>query len=375
MITLALTTQAASATVIKNIKSRSIFEGEEIQVKINGKIKANDPIIVRFLSFVDGIETAFGGTPSIQLPKSKKSSLIKITAPNVSKSTQALILEIKRQSEDNSDAGRTELVVFNKPDNSAPGPAGTDGVVSASDISAESLALGAGVTLSSNGDALLYNSESIVYKNADNTRLKGDQVDLGESILENIAGALTWNGHSVIGPDGVTISNTLDNGEDTATTLAITGTGPITLDTDGADSISLKLPPAGLIKGLIRAEYNFATDGGTAGTVNLRNGNIPDNAILTNVWYDVLTSLQSATDASQIALGIQVNDINGIIAPTAISAGGNIWDQGFHSSIVDGQAANFANKTTDERNIQLSIIGEALTAGKINIFAEYVISE
>ena len=104
-------------------------------------------------------------------------------------------------------------------------------------------------------------------------------------------------------------------------------------------------------------------------------GLLPDNAIVKRAYYDVVTTFTSSTDAATIALGIPTDDAAGIVAATAISGGGNIWDAGYHDGIQDGAAANFANKTTAERAFTMTVATEDLTAGKMVIFLEYVISE
>lgn len=103
-------------------------------------------------------------------------------------------------------------------------------------------------------------------------------------------------------------------------------------------------------------------------------GTLPDNAIVTRSWVDVITTFVSASDAATIGFGIQTNDVNGIIAPVAISAATD-WDAGYHEGIQTGTAANFAVKTTAERLVEMPVAVEELTAGKLVIFLEYVVSE
>lgn len=116
---------------------------------------------------------------------------------------------------------------------------------------------------------------------------------------------------------------------------------------------------------------------------------IPDNAVITKAWYDVVTTFTSATDAGTIALKVQAAD--DIVAAIAISDGTNVWDAGIrgskigfpnlgadaaHDSAVE-VAALFAGtylKTTAERELTATVAVEALTAGKLVLFVEYVIS-
>ena len=116
---------------------------------------------------------------------------------------------------------------------------------------------------------------------------------------------------------------------------------------------------------------------------------IPINAIITKVWYDVITTLTSATDAATIALHLQT--AGDLVAAIAISDATNVWDAGMHGSKVGYPnfgadaahdtavevAALFAGtfvKMTAEREITATVAVEALTAGKVNVFVEYFLS-
>jgi len=116
---------------------------------------------------------------------------------------------------------------------------------------------------------------------------------------------------------------------------------------------------------------------------------IPDNAIITKVWVDVITTFTSAgADAGTIALHAQAAD--DIVAAIAISNASNVWDAGLHGSKIGFPAladtatqtalevaALFAAtylKTTAEREITATVAVQALTAGKAAIFVEYIVS-
>lgn len=116
---------------------------------------------------------------------------------------------------------------------------------------------------------------------------------------------------------------------------------------------------------------------------------IPINAIITRAWVDVVTTFTSATDAATIAIHLQSAD--DVIAAIAISNATNVWDAGMHGSKIGYPnfgadaahdsavevAALFAStmiKMTAERQITATVAVEALTAGKANIFVEYVLS-
>lgn len=128
-----------------------------------------------------------------------------------------------------------------------------------------------------------------------------------------------------------------------------------------------------VMKGLARATFD-ATGGKAVASYGL-GVVLPDNAIITRSWYEVITTFTSAgADAGTIALGIPTDDVAGIVAALAISNGGNIWDAGLHEGIQDGAAANMSVKTTAARELTADVAVQDLTAGKLVLFCEYVIS-
>jgi hypothetical protein len=116
---------------------------------------------------------------------------------------------------------------------------------------------------------------------------------------------------------------------------------------------------------------------------------IPDNAIITNAWFDVITTFTSATDAATIALMAQ--SAGDLKAAIAISAAGDVYDAGIHgclpgsyaeatvagdTAILDAarKAASYI-KLSAEREITVTVAVEALTAGKMVIYVEYVLGD
>lgn len=116
---------------------------------------------------------------------------------------------------------------------------------------------------------------------------------------------------------------------------------------------------------------------------------IPDNAIVINAWFDVITTFTSATDAATLAL--MVNAAGDLKAAIAISAAGDVYDAGLHgclpgsyaeatvagdTAILDAarKAASFI-KLTAEREITVTVAVEALTAGKMIVYVEYVLGD
>jgi hypothetical protein len=118
---------------------------------------------------------------------------------------------------------------------------------------------------------------------------------------------------------------------------------------------------------------------------------LPTKAIITKVWIDVVTTFTSAgADAGTIAIHVQAAD--DVVAAVAISAAGDVWDAGIHGSKIGYPnfgadaahdsavevAALFAAsmlKLTAAREITATVAEQALTAGKANIYVEYVLSD
>jgi len=119
---------------------------------------------------------------------------------------------------------------------------------------------------------------------------------------------------------------------------------------------------------LLRATYDFATDGGVVGTINLTE-TVPNNAVVVRGYYYVATGFTSGGSAT-VSIGINTDDAAGLLALTAIGSG---FTAGWHECIQDGTAANFSTVTAAERTIDVAVAVADLTAGNMVIFLEYVI--
>jgi len=169
--------------------------------------------------------------------------------------------------------------------------------------------------------------------------------------------------------------------DDVATAVEMSGdatisnTGAVTI-TAGAveESMLIAQSADGLhAKRIARATYDFDVDGGAVGDIRL-GVTLPDNAIITRSWYTVLTSLASDDDSTAtVALSIPDDDVAGIAAATALSE--NHYTAGHHDGLQTGTAATFSAQTTAARELTLTIGEQALTAGKLILFCEYVVLE
>lgn len=125
---------------------------------------------------------------------------------------------------------------------------------------------------------------------------------------------------------------------------------------------------------IARATYDFAEHGGAVSVIGL-GVTLPDNAIVTRAWYEVITTLTSAGDNATVSIDIPTDDVAGIVAAIAIDDGTDPWDAGLFEAIQDGTVANFSTKTTAARELSITIGVEAVTAGKFILFAEYKVSD
>ena len=153
-----------------------------------------------------------------------------------------------------------------------------------------------------------------------------------------------------------------------------------------------RVPKVGAtVKEVAVATYDVS--GGDSGAVGAHGLGvyIPDNAVITKVWYDVVTTFtDGASDTATLALTIQ--SAGDAVAAIAISAATNVWDAGVHGSVIGFPAiagstatdtaievaALFAAsyvKTTAIREITVTVATAALTAGKMRVFVEYFISD
>lgn len=131
------------------------------------------------------------------------------------------------------------------------------------------------------------------------------------------------------------------------------------------------------VKYLATATFDTAAldSSGVANTTIATHGlgvYLPDKAVITRAWYQVKTTFTSATDAATIAL--QANSANDLKSAIAISNVANAWDAGIIDGVpVDTAATRVA--LTAERELKAVVAVEVLTAGKLNLFVEYVIAD
>lgn len=183
-------------------------------------------------------------------------------------------------------------------------------------------------------------------------------------------------GQIILGVDGTAINNikAVLSGN-----VSMNAAGVVTIANGVVEENMLVVPSIDAlnVKRIARATYSYAEHGGAISTIGL-GVTLPDNAIVTRTYYEVITTLTSnaGNDAATISFDIPVDDVAGLVAAQAISAGGDIWDAGNHEGIQDGTAAAFATKTTGARELSVTIGVEAIdAAGIVLFFCEYVVTE
>lgn len=128
-------------------------------------------------------------------------------------------------------------------------------------------------------------------------------------------------------------------------------------------------------KGVVVGKYSFAVQGGAVGSKNLLSDlteagslvKLPVGAVITNAYLDIVTAFTSTGGTGTIALTLQsAADLLAAVDADTLSNRAQ--------GIPDNTVANTI-KLTAERTLVLTVATAALTAGKANVFVEYVISE
>lgn len=119
-----------------------------------------------------------------------------------------------------------------------------------------------------------------------------------------------------------------------------------------------------------KAQYDFDVDGGSQGAIDL-NVDIPDNAIIIGGHVEGLTTCVSSNDSGTGAL--HVLSANDIVSTVAIDDGSDPWNAPDISSIVPARTGDTSIKLTSEKAITFTIATQDFTAGKFNVWLEYVI--
>lgn len=119
------------------------------------------------------------------------------------------------------------------------------------------------------------------------------------------------------------------------------------------------------VGGFVKVTYDFDVHGGAVGDIPL-DFELPDNAVVFDGFIDVLTDPTSDGSAT---VALKLEEAADILGATAIASVTGLVD-----TVPDGTGAN-AVKTTAARVLTMTVAVAALTAGKMNIFLRYFISD
>lgn len=117
----------------------------------------------------------------------------------------------------------------------------------------------------------------------------------------------------------------------------------------------------------VKGEYDFATDGGAVGTLNLRGDDeLPANAVILGGYIEVDTPPTSGGAATVAVNSEAAGDLQ---AAAAIS--GAPWSTTGRKSIAPAFTGATSVKTTAARKLAIAIATAALTAGKFRVVVFY----
>lgn len=352
-----------SFATVKKLNKTMVFEGEQIMVKAKKFRSRTNATVARLYN---GEGNAFGAALEIQTPGPNG---FKLTMPSVA-STRTLVLRIYGGNVLEADAQDFPIVIFNAPDLSSPDPSPPDNDLNVENIIAESIILENRNLNSNTNGTLQWNSNPIMNASG---QLIAERMNLNGIALTTSAGALTWNSHVIATAAGSLTAQALQSEGNKSGSMVFNGNTNVTVIPSAAANAEVTMPPSGNLLSYTTYQFDVGVDGGVTGTFALRGTQLPINARITRAWYEVTQTFTSASDASAISIGIDGDDDDGIVAPIAISNVANPWDLGVHSTIQNGLTDNISELTTSSRNIELVLAGEALNAGRLVLFVEYMI--
>lgn len=124
----------------------------------------------------------------------------------------------------------------------------------------------------------------------------------------------------------------------------------------------------------VKAQYDFAKSGGASGDITLLDHEglavkLPNKAIITNCLIDVATQPTSSTSSGSLAFSSSaVGDLKAATFVAGYTTTSRI------ACIPTGSTGTMI-KLSSEATLKVRIGSEALTAGKINVWVQYVLSE
>lgn len=206
-------------------------------------------------------------------------------------------------------------------------------------------------------------------------------LELGRSVASGVTDIALADGHVLVGNSSGLAADVAVTGDISITNAGVTAIASgviVNADVNASAGIAVsKLEAANTVGlGAKRICYAVFDPSAVAGdrtvAAHALGTAIPDNAFVTGFWYWVETTLTSAGDLATVALSIEGAD--DCVAAIAIGDGSNPWDT--TALPVEGvpKIENTATwlATTAARQITATVAVEALTAGKVHVWAEYV---
>lgn len=119
-----------------------------------------------------------------------------------------------------------------------------------------------------------------------------------------------------------------------------------------------------------RAYYDFATDGGAIGAINMRGDALPSGALVLQAFVKVNTGLLPTT-TSTISLGIEgAADLRA--AAVVTTATGGKLDGTVGTALTSQNSASAPLALTADRQVVATIAAGTFTAGQFSVFVEYI---
>jgi len=123
-------------------------------------------------------------------------------------------------------------------------------------------------------------------------------------------------------------------------------------------------------KRIARVTYDYDEHGGAVGTIGL-GVTLPKNALVVRGYYYQHTAFTSG-GAATVEFGY-VGDTDAFIAQAAYDNAQ--YSVGSHDGVSTGDAAHFHGPLSDAKEVAITIGTADLTAGKLILFLEYVITD
>ncbi len=127
------------------------------------------------------------------------------------------------------------------------------------------------------------------------------------------------------------------------------------------------------VPNVVKATYDFSVLGGAVGTLVLLGDDglpviIPDNAIIKQAYFEILTAFTSTGNNGTIAL--QSNAAGDLLA----TVDADTLITGMNDGIPVNTAATMIKLTAD-RQLKMVIATNAILTGKMDLFVEYVLGQ